>query len=118
MRVHNSTQNSIKGFCLLNKILQASAALPLSDIVAISYMKDQSKGLLSRWYLKVSKYFPNLTLEHKPGKSNKVADALSQAPIQMSAPDEMVKVLQICRTHPEETLVQNILTQLSQEKNS
>ena len=67
------------------------------------HMKGQSKGLLSRWYLKVSQYLPNLTLEHKPGKSNEAADALSQTPIQM--------VLQIGPTHPEETLLQNIRTQ-------
>ena len=43
----------------------------------MSYMKGQSKGLLSRWYLKISQYLPNLTFEHKPGKSNEAADALS-----------------------------------------
>ena len=42
----------------------------------ILYMKGQSKGLPSRWYLKVSQYLLNLTLEHKPGKSNEAADAL------------------------------------------
>ena len=82
----------------------------------VSYMKGQSKGLQARWYLKVSQYLPNLTLEHKPGKSNEAADALSRAPIQMSAPDDMGMVLQISSTHPEETLLQSIRTQQSQDK--
>ena len=82
----------------------------------ISYMKGQSKGLLSRWYLKVSQYLPDLTLEHKPGKSNEAADALSRAPIQMSTFDDMGMVLQIGPSHPEETLLQNIHTQQSQDK--
>ena len=43
----------------------------------ISYLKGQSKGLLSRWYLKISQYLPHLMIEYKPGKSNEAADALS-----------------------------------------
>ena len=44
------------------------------------YLKGQSKGLLSRWYLKISQYLPHLMIEYKPGKSNEAADALSRAP--------------------------------------
>ena len=74
-------------------------------------MKGQSKGLLSRWYLKISQYLPNLTFEHKPGKSNKAADALSRAPVPMeTAPDDIGMVLQIVSTYPEETLLQSIST--------
>ena len=43
----------------------------------MSYLRGQSKGILSRWYIKVSQYLPNLTFEHKPGKYNEAADALS-----------------------------------------
>ncbi len=56
-------------------------------------MKGQSKGLLSRWYLKISQY---LTFEHKPGKSNEAADALSRAPVPMeTAPDDIGMVLNL-----------------------
>ena len=80
----------------------------------MSYMKGQSKGLLSRWYLKISQYLPNLTFEHKPGKSNEAADALSRAPVPMeTAPDDIGMVLQIVSTYPEETLLQSIRTQQS-----
>ena len=82
----------------------------------MSYVKGQSKGLLSRWCLKVSLYLPNHMLKHKPGKCNEAADALSRAPIQMSAPNDMGMALQIGPTHPEETLLQSIRTQQSQDK--
>ena len=39
------------------------------------------KGILARCYLRLSQYFPSVTLEHKPGSVNKAADALSRAPI-------------------------------------
>lgn len=47
----------------------------------IPYLKSQTKGLLARWYLRLSPYLPNITLEHKPGSVNKAADALSRAPV-------------------------------------
>ena len=31
------------------------------------YLKGQSKGLLSRWYLKIAQFLLDLMLEHKPG---------------------------------------------------
>ena len=62
----------------------------------MSYLRDQSKGLLSRWYLKVSHYLPNLTFEHKPGKSNEAADALSRAPVKVEVtPDGVCLVMQV-----------------------
>jgi len=33
----------------------------------LSFMKGQSKGLLSRRYLKIAQFLPDLVLEHKPG---------------------------------------------------
>ena len=47
----------------------------------IPYLKSQTKGLLARWYLRLSPYLPNITLEHKPGRVNRAADALSRAPL-------------------------------------
>ena len=43
----------------------------------LSFMEGQSKGLLLRWYLKIAQFLPDLMLEHKPGKLNEAADALS-----------------------------------------
>ena len=45
----------------------------------IPYLKSHTKGILARWYLRLSQYLPNVTLEHKPGSVNKAADALSSA---------------------------------------
>ena len=47
----------------------------------IPYLKSQTKGILARWYLRLSQYLPNVTLEHKPGSVNRVADALSGVPV-------------------------------------
>ena len=47
----------------------------------IPYLKSQTKGILTRWYLMLSQYLPNVTLEHKPGSVNRAADALSRAPV-------------------------------------
>ena len=47
----------------------------------IPYLKSQTKGLLARWYLRLSPFLPNLTLEHKPGKANQAAHALSRSPL-------------------------------------
>ena len=68
-------------------------------------------------FVKISQYLPNLTFEHKPGKSNEAADALSRAPVPMeTAPDDIGMVLQIVSTYPEETLLQSIQTQQSGDK--
>ena len=83
----------------------------------ISYLKGQSKGLLSRWYLKISQYLPDLAFEYKPGKSNEAADALSRAPVQSgTTPDDTGMVLQVVAAYPEETLLQSIRTQQSEDK--
>jgi len=47
----------------------------------IPYLKSQMKGILARWYLRLSQYLPNVTLKHKPDKVNRVADTLSQTPV-------------------------------------
>ena len=67
--------------------------------------------------MKISQYLPNLTFEHKPGKSNEAADALSRAPVPMeTAPDDIGMILQIVSTYPKETLLQSIWTQQSEDK--
>ena len=87
----------------------------------ISYLKGRSKGLLSRWYLKISQYLPHFMIEYKPGKSNEAADALSRAPAYTKEvsehSDEDGMVLQITvSTYPEEALLQNIQTQQSEDR--
>ena len=49
------------------------------------HLKGQTKGLLARWYLGLSKFLPQVTLQYKPGSSNMVADALSRAPVESEA---------------------------------
>ena len=46
------------------------------------YLKSQTKGILARWYLTLSPFLPNLTLQLKPGSVNKAADALSHSPVE------------------------------------
>ena len=83
----------------------------------MSYLGGQSKGILSRWYLKVSQYLPNLTFEHKPGKFNEAADALSRAPVKVEVtPDSVCLVMQVVPVYPEETLLQNICAHQSEDK--
>ena len=47
----------------------------------LSHMKNLTKGLLARWYLRISRFLPLLKLECKPGATNVVADALVRAPV-------------------------------------
>ena len=87
----------------------------------ISYLKGQTKGLLSRWHLKISQYLPHLMIEYKPGKSNEAADALSRAPAyteeKSEHSDEIGMVLQITvSSYPEEALLQSIQTQQSEDR--
>ena len=44
------------------------------------HLKSQTRGLLARWYLTISKFLPHVKLEYKPGVANVVADTLSRAP--------------------------------------
>ena len=77
----------------------------------VFYLRSQSKGLLSRWYLRISQYLPNLTFEYKPGKMNEATDALSYAPVKIEATlDSVCLVMQVVAEYPEETLLQNICT--------
>ena len=41
----------------------------------LPYLKNQQKGMLARWYLRLARFLPTLQLEHKPGSANVVADA-------------------------------------------
>jgi len=50
----------------------------------ISHLQSQTRGLLARWYLRLSRFLPNLKLEYKPGHQNTAADALSRAPVDTS----------------------------------
>ena len=45
------------------------------------HLKSQTRGLLARWYLKLSRFLPQLELKYKPGCQNTAADALSRAPV-------------------------------------
>ena len=54
------------------------------------HLKGQTRGLLARWYLRLSKFLPQMSLQYKPGSSNVVADALSRAPVESEA-----RVLQV-----------------------
>ena len=47
----------------------------------LSHMKSQTKGILARWYLRISRFLPTLKIKYKPRATNVVADALSRAPV-------------------------------------
>lgn len=47
----------------------------------IPYLKSQTKGILARWYLRLSQYLPNVTQEHKARSINEAADTFSRAPV-------------------------------------
>ena len=65
----------------------------------VSHLKSQTRGLLARWYLKLSRFLPQLELKYKPGCQNTAADALSRAPVEncdvrtVAASDGQEKVL-------------------------
>ena len=75
----------------------------------LSYMKSQTRGLLARWYLRISRFLPNIKLEHKPGSANCVADALSRAPVQTT------DVLRVAHAHAGNTLMCQVQSQQRQD---
>ena len=118
--------NSIRCFCNPRNIYHKNTeshestkilTLEIFRLYGMSYLKGQSKGLLSRWYLKITQYLPNLIFEHKPGKSNEAADALSRAPVRMEVTsDSVCLMMQVVPVYPEEALLQNIRTQQSEDE--
>ena len=74
----------------------------------IPYLKSQIKGLLVQWYLRLSPYLPNITLEHKPGSVNKATDALSRAPVTRVSKGNtpVAKVLRVGSMEEEPLIVQ------------
>ena len=61
----------------------------------LPYLKDQQKGMLARWYLRLARFLPTFRLEHKPGSANVVADTLSRAPVRDDTPDGSEAVLTV-----------------------
>ncbi len=55
-------------------------------------MKDP-RGRLARWIMKLQGY--SFTIRYRPGKLNKVADALSRSPVNTTDKTEVLKVLAI-----------------------
>ena len=75
----------------------------------LSYMKSQTRGLLARWYLRISCFLPNIKLEHKQSSVNCVADALSRAPVQTT------DVLWVSHAHAGNTLMCQVQSQQRQD---
>ena len=82
------------------------------------HLKGQTRGLLARWYLRLSKFLPQMSLQYKPGFSNVVADALSRAPVESEA-----RVLQVQEevnlsegTASESEKLTTVLEQVQQEQ--
>ena len=101
----------------------------------LPYLKSQTKGLLTRWYLRLAPYLPNLSLQYKPDVVNQAADALSYAPhgkslvlhIQLEAAGNTMKEAQQedqqllhlmeyleCQTFPEDPAVARQVTSQAQ----
>ena len=74
----------------------------------IPYLKSQTKGILARWYLRLSQYLPNVTLEHKPGRSNVAADAFSRAPVGEAQPEEVNDPPAILQVEVKETMMEKV----------
>ena len=76
----------------------------------LAHLKNQSKGLLARWYLRISRFLPKMKIEYKPGSANVVADCLSRAPL----PATEVAVLQISES--DESLLQLVRQEQRQDQ--
>ena len=78
----------------------------------ITHMKSQSRGLLARWYLRITRFLPKMQLEYKPGAANVVADTLSRAPV----PTKEDKVSVLCvQDQQEEPLLKSVREQQKQD---
>ena len=80
----------------------------------LTHMKSQSRGILARWYLRISRFLPKMTLEYKPGTANVVADSLSRAPLPGDA-KEMI-VLHVPADPEGESLLKSVREQQRQDK--
>ena len=47
----------------------------------LTHLKSQTRGLLARWYLKLSRILPQFEVKYKPGCQSTAADALSRVPV-------------------------------------
>ena len=47
----------------------------------LTHLQGQTRGLLARWYIRLSRFLPHLELQYKPGSANRVADSLSRTPV-------------------------------------
>lgn len=64
----------------------------LTDNAAVVWLKNfrDPTGRLARWALKLQKY--NFVISHRPGKMNKVADAISRVPEPISCEINVMKI--------------------------
>jgi len=50
-----------------------------------TFIVHLKRGLLARWYLRLARFLPGMKIEHTPGATNVVADALFRAPSQANS---------------------------------
>ena len=62
----------------------------------LTHLESRTRGLLARWYLRLSRFLPKLRLQYKPGHTNTVADDLSRFP-------SKGEVFFICESHKSDT---------------
>ena len=81
----------------------------------IVHLKSQTRGLLARWYLRISKLMPQMKLDYKPGSANVVADALSRAPVESK--ETRVLQMSLKANHPAQGINSSLQqVQLEQRK--
>ena len=70
-----------------------------SDNAALSWLQrlENPAGRLARWALTLQKY--DYTVVHKPGMQNKVADALSRAPLAEQRVHEFANIVAVIDAH-------------------